>query len=241
MAGSFASASSQYLYANSAPVTAVPLTMACWFNVANITANHTLIYVGSQSVNTQHAWLLRAAGGVGRDPVQMISRGTGSSEASTSSGYSASTWHHACGVTSANDNRVAYIDGGNSGTNTNTQTTTGVDRIAIGATADSIPDSFADGLIAEVGVWTAALDAEEIAALAKGFTPDQIRPSALVFYAPLVRTLTRDLWGGLTLTNGGGVTVAAHPRIIEPMRRGVRKAAAVAAARRQRLPLLGVG
>lgn len=73
---------------------------------------------------------------------------------------------------------------------------------------------FMNGLIAEVGIWSAALTAAEIASLSAGFTPDQVRPQSLVFYAPLVREL-RDLRGGLAITATNSPTVATHPRIIQ--------------------------
>ena len=69
-----------------------------------------------------------------------------------------------------------------------------------------------NGSLAEVGIWNAALTADEIASLAKGMTCDKIRPQSLVFYAPLVRDLI-DQKGGLTITNNNAATVAAHPRI----------------------------
>ena len=68
------------------------------------------------------------------------------------------------------------------------------------------------GLIAEVGIWSAALTAAEIASLAKGMTCDQIRPQNLVFYAPLVRDLN-DQKGGRVITNNNAATVANHPRV----------------------------
>jgi hypothetical protein len=71
---------------------------------------------------------------------------------------------------------------------------------------------FFDGLIAEVGIWSAALTAAEIASLAKGMTCDKVRPQSLVFYAPLVRDLI-DAKGGLTITNNNTATVANHPRV----------------------------
>jgi hypothetical protein len=71
---------------------------------------------------------------------------------------------------------------------------------------------FAIGLIAEVGIWNAALTAAEIASLAKGMTCDKVRPQNLVFYAPLVRDLI-DQKGGLTITNNNAATVANHPRV----------------------------
>ncbi len=70
------------------------------------------------------------------------------------------------------------------------------------------------GVISEVAFWSAALTDAEILSLARGFTPDQIRPQSLQFYAPLVRDLI-DVRGGRTITNNNGATVATHPRIIK--------------------------
>ena len=69
-----------------------------------------------------------------------------------------------------------------------------------------------NGLIAEVGIWNAALTAAEVASLAKGMTCDKVRPQNLVFYAPLVRDLI-DQKGGLVITNNNAATVANHPRV----------------------------
>jgi hypothetical protein len=71
---------------------------------------------------------------------------------------------------------------------------------------------FLSGGIAEVGIWTAALNADEIKSLAAGMTCDKVRPQSLVFYAPLVRDLV-DAKGGLTITNNNTATVANHPRV----------------------------
>lgn len=70
-----------------------------------------------------------------------------------------------------------------------------------------------NGSIAEPAIWNVALTDAEIASLAAGFTPDQIRPQSLQFYAPLVRDLV-DARGGRTITNVNSATVATHPRII---------------------------
>jgi hypothetical protein len=72
--------------------------------------------------------------------------------------------------------------------------------------------AYLTGLIAEVGIWNAALTAAEIASLADGMTCDKVRPQSLVFYAPLVRDLI-DVKGGLTITNNNTATVANHPRV----------------------------
>jgi hypothetical protein len=71
-----------------------------------------------------------------------------------------------------------------------------------------------NGLLAEHAVWNVGLTQADATALAKGFTPDQVRPQSLVFYAPLVREL-RDLRGGLAITAANSPTVANHPRVIQ--------------------------
>lgn len=72
---------------------------------------------------------------------------------------------------------------------------------------------FVNGSIAEFAIWNAALSDSEIVALSRGFTPDQIRPQSIQFYAPLVRSFV-DMRGGLTITNNNDATVATHLRII---------------------------
>jgi len=90
---------------------------------------------------------------------------------------------------------------------------TDVNRVSAGCIDRGTPVLFLNGSIAEAAIWNAALTDAEIASLAAGFTPDQIRPQSLQFYAPLVRDLV-DVRGGRTITNVNSATVATHPRII---------------------------
>jgi hypothetical protein len=43
-------------------------------------------------------------------------------------------------------------------------------------------------------------------------TCDKVRPNALVFYAPLIRSL-QDLSRAAAITNNNAATVANHPRV----------------------------
>ena len=86
-------------------------------------------------------------------------------------------------------------------------TTLGAQRFNV-----SVVTNYLNGRIGEVGIWSAALNADEVKALSRGMTCDKVRPQSLVFYAPLVRNL-QDLKGGLTITNNNTATVAAHPRV----------------------------
>lgn len=197
------------------PVSSTPLTLACWFNSTNTTGVQALICVNATATSDRH--VLYARGDVAGDPVRMQSADNtgGSGNATTTTGYSSGVWTHACGVVSSNTSRTAYINGGSSGTDSTSvvvspaiQASIGVQRFVI----FPLGAGFTTGQIAEVGIWSAALTAAEIASLAKGMTCDKVRPQSLVFYAPLVRDLI-DPKGGLTITNNNGATVADHPRV----------------------------
>jgi hypothetical protein len=183
--------------------------MACWFNASQITTSDYLVSVSSSAVSY---FALAIFGADAGDPVGAFDFvTTGPNYAYTTSGYNANTWTHATGVWSGLNSRTAYINGGNSATNSNIQGAAILTRSQIGANA-IVATNRMNGLIAEVGIWNAALTAEEIASLAKGMTCDKVRPQSLVFYAPLVRDLI-DQKGGLTITNNNGATVAQHPRV----------------------------
>jgi hypothetical protein len=206
----------QYISAGSAPVAAVPLTMACWFSVDNTTANHTLISLSSTLGTFNNYFRIRAAGAVAGDPLQATcAQDSTESVATSTSAFSSGTFHHAAGVFSSNTSRTVYLDGGNSATSTENISPLNINSSQIAAVflrGINAFSGFTDGRIAEVGIWSAALTAAEVASLAKGMTCDKVRPQNLVFYAPLVRDL-QDVRGGLTITNNNAATVATHPRV----------------------------
>lgn len=186
MALEFDSGSSEGLLGSSTPVTAAPLTLACWAYLNNITAQHSLVAI-PRSNNSIDYFTLDAAGNVGGDPLHATARDSGTSaSAATSAGYSASTWFHAAAVFASATSRTVYLDGGSSGSNATSIVPASLDRVSVGYLGRSSPVNYADGLIAEVGIWNAALAAADIARLASGFSPVLIRPDALVAYYPLL-------------------------------------------------------
>ena len=201
--------SNQHLSIESAPATTLPITMACWFNSDSTTVNQRLVGLYE---NASSYFDLGIRGADAGDPVAAVANFSGTAQiVGTTAGYSANTWHHACGVFTSTTSRTAYIDGGNSATGTNTiAEPAGINRTRIGNFFSDI--QYMDGRIAEVGIWNVALTQPEIASLAKGMTCDKVRPQSLVFYAPLVRNL-QDVKGGLTITNNNTATVADHPRV----------------------------
>lgn len=71
---------------------------------------------------------------------------------------------------------------------------------------------FSNGEIAEVAMWSAALTADDMNALAKGFSPLLVRPQALVSYIPLIRP-TRDPVRGDAWSEINSPISTDHPRV----------------------------
>jgi hypothetical protein len=194
----------QFLSVGSAPATAAPLTLAFWFN-KDTTNTKNCVFLINQSTQANYfgIYMLGATlRGETGDGFTSTLNATGS--------YSASTWTHACYVEASTTSRTIYRDGGDSATNTVSRSPSGINRLYIGTFSGAAANF--DGLIAEVGVWSAALTQPEIASLAKGMTCDKVRPQSLVFYSPLTRDLI-DYKGGLAITNNNTATVANHPRV----------------------------
>ena len=214
MARSFTAANSDALYVESAIVSSPPCTFAAWFNVSNITAAHPLIVIGDKDATQQIN--MRCSGNIAGDPVRINLLGASAGVvADTTSGYSASTWQHACGVVTAVNAYAVFLNGGSKGSDTtNAGSITLLDRTVIGANA--LLSSFANGNIAEAAIWDVALTDAEVAILAKGFSPLLVRPQSLVFYAPLVRDNDDDLIGGVALSANGTPGIVPHPRVLYP-------------------------
>lgn len=194
-----------------------PVTMACWFRADNITANHTLMCLGVNAT-ANFARFLSARGDLAGDPVRASESGSvGADGASTSTSYSAATWHHACGVFSTNVSRTAYLNGGGKITNTTAVTLSGIDRTSLGAQFHGGAASvFLAGRLAEAAIWDVALTDVEISVLAAGYSPRFVRPASLLAYWPLIGDTDPedDVINGFDLTLVNAPTQSAHPTII---------------------------
>lgn len=98
----------------------------------------------------------------------------------------------------------------------------------------------------EAAIYNDTLTAAEILGFQRGYSPSQIRPANLVFYAPLLNSYAYDIIGGLSLTVTG-TTLATHSPVTYPKRRFSMKGTAASVPpvvfgyQTSRLPLLGVG
>jgi hypothetical protein len=216
MAYSFTAASSQYLSTASTPVSSLPCTLACWFRITSTSNNTVLVTLDSgassriQISNNGVASPKRAVQAVTFNSSNSFGR-IGLNESS----YSANEWYHAAGVFETDSIMNAYFNAsvGTIAESNPAVSVSGINKILVGArTSAGAVGQFHDGQLAEVGIWNAALTADEIASLADGMTCDKVRPQSLVFYAPLVRDL-QDVRGGLTITNNNTATVSNHPRV----------------------------
>jgi hypothetical protein len=220
MAYEFTAASSQYLSATASPLGTGQLgdhTIALWvkgaaaspttnfFSISRSTetggVNNPTILI--QNANGAVSYFIR--GNVSPDGGGYISISGGTAFDNTS--------RHVCARLSSTTANV-YANGTSVATATvaSIPAQTGMDRLGVGALVRGNVGGFYNGQAAEVGIWNAALTADEVASLAKGMTCDKVRPQSLVFYAPLIRDL-QDVRGGLTITNNNTATVANHPRV----------------------------
>jgi hypothetical protein len=208
--------SNQSATSASAPATAEPLTIAAWFKSDVNNARTVIVSIADTNISAGAFFALVEDGTKAGDPIcaTKFSNTSDLGEAVSTTGFTVGTWHHGCAVFTSTTSRTAYIDGGSANTNTGSRPADAqvVDKTAIGCLGRATNVAFYNGQIAEVGIWSAALTAAEVASLADGMTCDKVRPQSLVFYAPLVRNL-QDVRGGLTITNNNTATVANHPRV----------------------------
>ena len=210
--------SSAYLEASSAAVTAEPLTMACWFNPANVTSSFAQMSIGTSGGSAR--WQMLSAGATAGDPIQATSGASGGgASAASKNGILASTWQHGAAVFPANNSRTAYLNGVAGTTDTVGITVSGVDRTIIGARYSTTIGLFFNGLVSDAAIWNVALNGSEIASLAYGTCPLFIRPESLVFYNPLNDRWTYDQARGLFLTDTGPTGAADDPSILYRPRR----------------------
>lgn len=217
----FDSASTEYISTNTAAITGVPFSMACWYYRTDDTILNTLLFCGQSTSDDNYAALSIEDVGDGSNPSSVRAHsgtyGGTARNAYTSTAATQNTWEHACGVWKTLSDTKVYIDGGNVGSDGTTGTAeSGHDRTTIGALRRLSGLGWMDGRIAEAAIWDIALSVEEVESLAAGYSPRYVRPEGLVLYVPMSDDEDYDIIGGLTFATGGTPTVAAHPAIKYP-------------------------
>jgi hypothetical protein len=197
-------------------ITGTALTVACWANVASLTTRSVVISKEGASGAFQYELRINQTNGT---LTFVIDDGTsGFNNASSAAGVSTGTWAHCAGVKNGTGAGAiaAFLNGtkASATSNQSIQNTAsplwlGSGRSSAGAVANVL-----NGDLAEVAIWNAGLDDDEITALSKGASPLLIRPQSLQGYWPLKGQASPE--PDLRNSNGGtltGTTAAAHPRI----------------------------
>jgi hypothetical protein len=149
------------------PFTTMPLTMACFVRVTSLASNSTIMGTYNSGISRRRSMDLGTGGAV-----SATSGGAeGIVDATSSDGLTAGTWGTAAVIFGSTTSRLAYMDGGNEGTDTATSTSvTAADRLSMGRTDSASSSRPYTGQIAGCAVWSAALSAEEVAAFHKGIS-----------------------------------------------------------------------
>lgn len=230
MARSNTGSTSNWFENSSAALTGVPISIACWFNVASAVITYNLCLISNSSVSNYFGLDL-SNGAPANGTVGALTAIAGEAFAKSTTTFSASSWNHACAVFDSITSRSAFLNGGGKGTNATSKTPASLAKTTVGA-ARSTTTTFSpiNGSIAEVAIWSAALDDAEVASLATGICPRLIRPSSLTAYWPLIGRFSPELDFGnngvFPLTMNGTMAQADHTRIFYKRHKNASGAAA---------------
>lgn len=185
---------------------AVPLTLAAWCKPTNLLSTQGILTLGTSASTPSHRISLIT--GLAR-----VTSYSGSEASVNTTTATAGAWNHVAGVFNAANSRSIFINGGGKQTNTTNLAPT-FNRITIGCTIFNTNLDFFTGEIAECAVWNTALTDDEVASLARGYSPQLIHPQNLLYYVPLVNEIIEIK--GLSLVNTSTTAGTTHSRIILP-------------------------
>jgi len=213
----FDDAASARLIWNVTPVTAAPLTFACWgFTDAGAGVLSTMISITDTSEDNEF-FSLYFDGDNTNVRFRATSFFAGDGIAITTTSFSTNTWHHCCGVARANNSRDAYIDGGSKGSGATLVTPINLDTIGVGIRPGSPNNDAMSGRILWPAIWNAALTDEEVQILANGTHPYSVRGGNLVWFASLHQTTLanneshREIKTPRTVDTRSGTGIAVNP------------------------------
>lgn len=157
------------------PATDPVFTLAVWFRPASIGATECLVSYGALagSAAANYAGIQMNASGQVQATWESVS-------STTTQAATANTWTHAAAVFTSNASRTAYINGTAATPNTTSRGTATMVTLRCGATCFTVPTLPFTGQLAWPAAWNVALSAGDIAMLASGVPPWQVRPESLV-------------------------------------------------------------
>jgi len=207
-----------------APVTAAPYTLSAWFwSDENANSSGAIICLQKSTSSIDYIALDAIYRVAGNETLLFVSRSAaGAPEAVATTFWTSSTWHHACGVCRAANDRSVFLDGGGEGVNAVASVPVGLNSVDIARYGDYSPGKHLKGAVAEAGIWNVDLTDDEVAALAAGYSPLAVRPESLVAYWPLgglydANDGDHDSVGGYNMTAVNAPTTMDSPPIIYPI------------------------
>lgn len=150
------SGTSQFFNIPSAAVSAVPFTLACWFNQTSV-ATDWLVTLNNGG--TTHAFDLSVASSAVRIGAPA---GAGADSVSTSTTFSSGVWNHACGVFASTTSRSVFLNGGGKATATESRTPAGIDTTDLGQAGNG--SATFTGRMCDVRIYNLALRDLQVAA-----------------------------------------------------------------------------
>lgn len=211
MARLFDSTAEECLEFATPPVTAVPITIACFMRRNTSSTSRTLVAFDSASTTDR----FRMGISDSNEPFAQVSNGSTTGTAIHATQTTLGQWHHVCSVFSSTSSRKIYLDGGTPTTHSAYYSVSGINGVRLGAWQEGSSglSRFFSGDLAEVAVWDVALSDAEVAQLAQGHSPLSLthRLRHLVIYQDLVRALNRPRIG--PDTSAYGTDVSEHCRM----------------------------
>lgn len=193
-------------YLSAAQSMTQPLTIALWVN-ENSTANAPI--AGTMTSGSAND---RFGVAIGATPVWAAAANqAGTSSVAVGGTVTTGTWYHLVGLFSSTVMRKIYVNGVEVGENTVSRTVTS-NSLVIGVNHNTTGRLALNGLVAEMGYWSAALTESEIVSLSKGWPCEMIRPQSLIS-APRLIADVNDRYRTWTKVGTGGAA-GAHPRMI---------------------------
>jgi hypothetical protein len=185
MARRFPNSTTHRAYSDLPPVTAAPLTMACWARIPATGTSRTMMQIGDKdSATTDNKFRLVKNSS---DQVAFAAAtGSLSTVTNTSATMAVNEWVHCAGTASATISpKNAFINGVGTTLGATNRVPAGVDSFVIGASLRST-STYAEAWSGEIfwpAVWNVELSDAEIELLSSGVSPQIIRPANLVFFA----------------------------------------------------------
>lgn len=210
-------ASDKAVFTGTPGVTAAPLTLSMWVYPDSVSAIALMMTLGNNGANGYFGMRHTAAGVINATTED----DSGNVAQSAGGTLVVNKWQHVAAVFASTTSRLDYLNGVPGSINTTSITDPTPDFVAVGCRQRSTASQFFSGRIGMVAVWSVALSAAEIAALASGVSPPWVQGANLVHFYPLLGNDSPeiDLIGAadLTLT---GTAKAADPVYTTDWRHG---------------------